>query len=248
MLTMPTRDRLAVPLDVDDPDQALELARNLAPYVGVFKVSPAHVYARGETFIAAVKKLGRKVFLDLKLYDIPKTVGRLCRQVARMGVDYVTVHAAGGSKMLERAREAAGEIAGSELKILAVTVLTSFDQEQLEREWKLSEPLTERVLFWAELAQKAGAAGIVCSPLELKAIRSHLGNGLFTVVPGIRSATDAKGDQRRTLTAREAIAQGADLIVVGRPILKHPDPAAAAQCTVQEIEAACPPSPFPIEP
>lgn len=233
-MTSPS-SRLAVALDVDDPDRALEIARAVAPCAGVLKVSPAHLYARGESFLAEVRRIGRKVFLDVKLYDIPETVARLTRQVVRMGVDYVTVHASGGSEMIRRAADAAK---GSQLNIIAVTVLTSFSQEQLKKEWKLAEPVEDRVAFWAALARDAGAAGLVCAPPDLKAVRAMAGDGLLAVVPGIRGAGDARGDQRRTMTAGEAIRAGAGIVVVGRPIVAAADPGAAAEKILAEIEEA----------
>ena len=174
------------------------------------------------------------MFLDLKLYDIPETVARLTRQVAGMGADYLTVHAAGGSEMIERAAKAAE---GTNLKILAVTVLTSLSQEQLDREWKLNEPVEDRVAFWARLARDAGAPGIVCAPPDLKIVREKVGNDLLTIVPGIRGAGDSKGDQSRTMPAGVAVAAGASIIVVGRPIIAAADPAAAARGIIGEIES-----------
>ena len=232
---MSASPRLAVALDVDDPDQALSLARALAPHAGVLKISPAHVYARGEAFVGEMKKLGRKLFLDLKLYDIPATVARLTRQVVRMGVDYLTVHAGGGSEMIRGAAEAAR---GSGLQVVAVTVLTSFSAEQLRREWGLQEPVEDRVAFWAGLARDAGAAGMVCAPPDLKRVRETMGNGFLTIVPGIRGAGDAKGDQSRTMAPAEAVRAGAGILVVGRPIVAAADPAAAAAKIAGEIAGA----------
>jgi len=228
------RERLILALDVETPAQALELARKTAPFVGVFKASPAHVYQDGAAYISELKKLGKEIFLDLKLYDIPETVARLTRQVGRMGVDYLTVHAGGGSKMMTAAQAAAAE--SGRLKLLAVTVLTSFDQAQLDREWKLQEPIQDRVLGWAHLAREAGLWGIVCSPLELTPVWTRFAGSIKTVVPGIRGAADAKGDQARTMAPAEAVRAGADLIVVGRPIVAQPDPVAAAERIAKELE------------
>ncbi len=231
---MTGRERLVLALDVETPAAALELARKTSPWVGVFKASPAHVYQDGAAYIAALKALGKEVFLDLKLYDIPETVARLTRQVGRMGVDYLTVHAGGGSKMMAAAQAAAAE--SGRLKLLGVTILTSFDQPQLDREWKLGEPIQDRVLGWAGLAREAGLWGIVCSPLELAAVRARFADTIQTVVPGIRGPGDAKGDQARTMAPAEAVRAGASLIVVGRPIVAQPDPAAAAERIAKELE------------
>jgi orotidine-5'-phosphate decarboxylase len=230
------RDRLILALDVAEPEAALELARRTAPHVGVFKASPAHLYREGAGFIARLKERGRPVFLDLKLYDIPATVARLTAEAARLGVDYLTVHVSGGSRMLAAARAVAGE----KLRLLGVTVLTSFDRPQLAREWGLTEPVEERVLAWAELAREAGLHGIVCSPLELPAVRARFGSSLTTVVPGIRGPGDAPGDQTRTLGPAEAVVAGADFVVVGRPIVEASDPAEAALRFATALEGARP--------
>ncbi len=234
---MTARDRLVLALDVETPALALELARRTASSIGVFKASPAHVYQDGEAYIAALRALGRPVFLDLKLNDIPETVARLTRQVARMGVAYLTVHTTGGSKMMAAAQAAVAETGGT-LKLLGVTVLTSFDQEQVRTEWAVTASIEERVLALADLARGAGLHGIVCSPLELKAVRARFGTALATVVPGIRSSTDSAGDQKRTMSPAEAVAAGADYIVVGRPIVAQPDPVAAAHRMTHEMEEA----------
>jgi orotidine-5'-phosphate decarboxylase len=210
-----------------------ELARKLAPHVGVFKIGPGLFMEGGPALVEEIKALGRKIFLDVKLYDIPETVARACRQAVRLGVDFMTVHASGGSRMLAAAREA-----GAGVRLLGVTVLTSFDEAQLAAEWDLKESVPERVSRWARLASDAGLAGIVCSPLELAAVKEALKPGMITVVPGIRSAKDAPGDQRRTMSAHDAVKAGADLLVVGRPIIASPDPVAAAIRIGDEIEKA----------
>jgi orotidine-5'-phosphate decarboxylase len=234
------RERLILPLDTGDPDGAIELARALAPWAGTFKFTPDAVISRGEWLISEVKGLGRRIFLDMKLYDIPETVRRACRTAASLGVDFITVHASGGQRMLEFARAGAreGNSGPSGLKVIAVTVLTSFEQSDLERDWKMKETIEERVIHWARMARSAGSDGVVCSPLELDAIRRELGQDMLTIVPGIRGLDDERSDQRRTLSAGEAIAKGADYLVVGRPIIKHPNPAAAAESIIRQIEAA----------
>lgn len=224
-------DRLILALDVEPPDRALGLARRLAPYVGTFKIGPALVLAGGPAFLDAIKGLGKALFLDLKLYDIPETVARTTRQAAASGADFLTIHVAGGARMIAAAREAAGD----RVKLLGVTVLTSFNQSELEREWRMVEPIADRVVFWAKLATESGTHGVVCSPLELPWIREMLGPKIVTVVPGIRPSGGAANDQRRTLPARDAIRLGADYLVVGRPIVAADDPEAAARAFVAEI-------------
>jgi orotidine-5'-phosphate decarboxylase len=227
-----------VALDVESAADALVMARRVARWAGTFKIGPSHVLEGGPAFIQELKALGRKVFLDLKLYDIPETVARACRQAARGGVDYLTVHVSGGSRMLAAARDAvrSSSSGNGRVRLLGVTVLTSFDAAQLAKEWKLQETVEERVVLWAGLARDEALDGIVCSPLELAALKSHLGPGMLAVVPGIRSASDPKGDQSRTMSAAEAVARGADLIVVGRPIIASPDPERAASEIVSQIE------------
>ncbi len=235
-----TSDRLIVALDADEPTKALELAIATAPHIGMFKASPAHLYARGPQFLDALNHIKPRIFLDLKLYDIPETVARLTRQVARLGVDFLTVHAGGGSRMLKAAVEAAATAQPHRpLKILAVTVLTSFSEEELKTEWNLpaGESAEDRVAKWAKLARDAGCHGLVCSPLELGNVRRAVGTGMITVVPGIRGPNDPAGDQRRTLSAREAIEAGASYLVVGRPIVAAANPKAAAEAIAREIEA-----------
>lgn len=239
-MTAVKSDRLILALDVDEPTQALNLAIACAPHVGMFKASPAHLYARGPVFLDALNHIKPRIFLDLKLYDIPETVGRVTRQIARMGVDFLTVHAGGGSRMLKAAVEAATHSSPTSrpLKILAVTVLTSFGEEELRKEWnmKSDEAIRDRVLAWAAMARESGCHGIVCSPLELADVRKAAGSDFLTVVPGIRGPNDPAGDQRRTMSPAEAIAAGASYLVVGRPIVAAPDPRAAALAIAQQIE------------
>lgn len=225
-------ERIILPLDVEKA-AVHELARKLAPHVGVFKIGPGLFLEGGPDLLNEIKALGRKIFLDVKLYDIPETVARACRQAVRLGVDYMTVHASGGSRMLSAARDA-----GAGVRLLGVTVLTSFDSAQLAAEWNLTEGIPELVSRWARLSADAGLAGIVCSPHELASVKQALKPGMIAVVPGIRSAKDAPGDQRRTMPAGEAIKAGADLLVVGRPIIASPDPVAAAVRIGEEIEKA----------
>jgi len=231
------RSKLILALDVDEVPRALELAERLTASVGTMKVGPGLFVDGGKELIAGVKKTGCGLFLDMKLYDIPETVARACRRITGLGVDMLTLHASGGSRMISAAKEAVVK-AGGKTKLLAVTVLTSFDAGQLKTEWKMEETVEERVIHLAKIARDAGADGIVCSPLELPAIRRELGPDFLAVIPGIRSDTDPADDQRRTLSASEAIRAGASYLVVGRPILKSSNPAQAAEDMVKEIEGA----------
>jgi orotidine-5'-phosphate decarboxylase len=173
------------------------------------------------------------VFLDLKLHDIPNTVERAARNAARLGVAMFTVHASGGEAMM-RAAVAGAAIAARPPAVLAVTVLTSLDDAALVG---LGIPggAAGRVTAWAALAQRCGCTGVVCSPQEVAGLRSALGPNVLLVTPGVRPSGASAGDQRRVATPREAIAAGADLLVVGRPITAAPDPVAAAESIVAEM-------------
>jgi len=231
------RSKLILALDVDEVSLALDLAGRLSPSVGVMKIGPGLFVDGGKGLIEGVKKTGCGIFLDLKLYDIPETVARACRRITGLGVDLLTLHASGGSRMISAAKEAIVK-AGGKTRLLAVTVLTSFDAAQLRDEWKMEESVEQRVLHLANIARAAGADGIVCSPLELPAIRREFGPDFLAVIPGIRSASDPADDQRRTLSAGEAVRAGASYLVVGRPILKAADPVQAAAGMVKQIEDA----------
>jgi orotidine-5'-phosphate decarboxylase len=231
------RSKLILALDVEEVSLALKLAGDLSQSVGTMKVGPGLFVDGGKSLISDVKKTGAGLFLDLKLYDIPETVARAVRRITAMGVDMLTLHASGGSRMISAAKEAVTK-SGGNTKLLAVTVLTSFDAGQLKKEWKMEETVEERVIHLAKIARDAGADGIVCSPLELPAIRRELGPDFLAVIPGIRSASDPADDQRRTLSAPEAIKAGASYLVVGRPILKAADPKKAAEEMSRQIEEA----------
>src|SRR5437868_10879103 len=177
----------------------------------------------------------RKVFLDLKYHDIPNTVASAVRSAADLDVAMLTVHASGGSEMLRMAAEAAAESASKPL-VLAVTVLTSMTDEDLH-EIGIAGSAQDQVLKLAKLAQKTGIGGLVASPNELKALRQTIGQEMKIVTPGVRSVGSDKGDQARVATPADAIANGADYIVVGRPITAAADPAAAARMIVEEISA-----------
>jgi orotidine-5'-phosphate decarboxylase len=174
------------------------------------------------------------VFLDLKLHDIPNTVAGAVRSLAPQGAAMLTLHAGGGPAMITAAREAAGKAGSARPILLAVTVLTSMDAEALHSVGVAGGP-TQQVLRLARMAMAAGADGLVCSPREVAPIRDALGEAPFLVVPGIRPAGADKGDQARTATPEEAVAAGADWIVVGRPITGAADPAAAARAIIASL-------------
>jgi len=191
--------------------------------------------AEGERAIELVRSRGGRIFLDLKLHDIPETVARAVKSAARVEAELLTVHTSGGFEMLSRAADAAA----GKVKILGVTVLTSLVEDDLRAEG-IEQTIPEMVKARARIAARAGIAGLVCSPLEIDAAH-RAAPGLFLVVPGIRPSTGAgaaKGDQKRVATAAQAIAAGADYLVVGRPIRDAENPAAAFDDVVREIESA----------
>ena len=221
---MSPRDRLCAALDFPSWTAAEPFARSVAPEVGLLKVGLELFAAEGPAAVRAAAALGRPVFLDLKLHDIPSTVEGAARSAAASGASLLTVHASGGPEMIR----AAARGAGPGLRILAVTVLTSLDAEALARVG-LAGPPEEAVIRLACLAVDAGAHGLVCSPLVVAAVRARLGPGPLLVVPGVRPAGAARGDQARTATPREAVRAGADVLVIGRPLREAADPAAAAR-------------------
>lgn len=219
-------NRICAALDVPDPAAAEKLASRLAGHVGLFKVGLELFVAHGRAAVEAVRKFGLPIFLDLKLHDIPQTVESAARAAAALGVEYVTVHASGGAEMIRAARRALPRT-----KLLAVTALTSLGPEDLDA-IGLARDVVPRL---ARLAVAAGADGVVCSPQEVAALRAALGPAPLLVVPGIRPAGAAAGDQRRTGTPAEAVRAGASILVIGRPLRDAPDPAAAADAIAREI-------------
>lgn len=239
---MPARARpqaaspLFVALDRPDLAGALDLARRLAGIVGGLKCGLELFVSEGPSAVRALAATGLPIFLDLKLHDIPATVAGAVRAAAGLGVELLTLHAAGGPAMLEAARAAAGD-GPHRPRLLAVTVLTSLDGADLAETGIGAAPL-EQALRLARLARRCGLDGVVCSPLEIGAIRAALGPDLLLVVPGIRPAGFPGADQKRVTTPAAALAQGADLLVVGRPITAAPDPAAAARAIARELAGA----------
>jgi orotidine-5'-phosphate decarboxylase len=235
----PATAMLQIPLfcAIDTPDlaEALALARLCEAAGAGIKLGLEFFVARGAEGVRAVVALGVPVFLDLKFHDIPNTVAAACREAARLGVSFLTVHAAGGTAMLQAAVDgvetgtadrAATGVQAVPPRLLAVTVLTSLAAEDLSAIGVNAAPETQ-VLRLAGLARVAGVDGVVCSAHELLALRQAFGPDLLTVVPGIRPEWAATGDQKRTMTPAEARQAGADYLVIGRPITASADPAAA---------------------
>ncbi len=216
--------RLIAALDTPDADRAAAWAQALGPHCGMLKLGLEFFAAHGPAGVA--RFTGHPIFLDLKLHDIPNTVASTVRALLPLRPALLTLHAAGGAAMIAAARAVVNE-AGAETKLHAVTVLTSLDAAAVAETGVAGTPL-EQVLRLGRLAIKAGAHGLVCSAHEVAALRAALGPDVLLVVPGIRPAGAATGDQARTMTPAEAVAAGADYIVVGRPITGAADPAHAA--------------------
>lgn len=219
---------ILVALDVSDITTAETLARSIAPHVGGFKVGLELLMSEGHNAVERIANLGKPVFADAKLHDIPNTVRRAAGRLGLSGARWVTAHASGGVGMLEAAAE--GLSSGgrnSETGILAVTVLTSMDDEDLEHVG-VNRPVKLHILTLARVASEAGSEGVICSPFEAAAVKKEY-PGLIAVTPGIRPADTEGHDQKRIATPAEAIGLGADLLVVGRAITASPDPVTAAK-------------------
>lgn len=233
------RKRIAVALDASDKGRILELARLLAPETGVLKVGLEAFCAHGPALVAEVAARA-PVFLDLKLHDIPNTVGGAAAAAARTGAAILNVHAGGGREMMRiagaGAREAAAKAGLPVPRVIAVTVLTSLDAAALAEVGIEGTPRTA-ALRLAVLAKESGLDGVVCSPEEIVAIRAACGPGFLLVVPGIRPAGSAASDQKRIATPGSAAKAGADLLVIGRPITGAADPVTAAREIALEIDA-----------
>lgn len=222
--------QLAVALDTDDRAAFSAWCRRFGPRVGVLKVGLEAFVRWGPGVVEEARDAGHAVFLDLKLHDIPNTVAGAVRSARRLGVRFLTVHAGGGPAMLRAAADAAGD----ELTILAVTLLTHLDEPSLEALDLPGAPL-DRVRRWARIAREAGCGGVVCSPHEAATLREDHPRPFVVVTPGIRPAGADRGDQRRVATPAEAIAAGSDLLVIGRPLTRAPDPDAALESLATEL-------------
>ena len=230
------RDRLIVALDFPSATAALELVDRLEGRCQWFKVGLELYLATGPSIVETLRNRGFNVFVDLKLHDIPNTVAGAVRTLSSIGASLLTVHAAGGRPMLLAAAEAAAR-APEPPQLLAVTLLTSFDAHQLA-EIGVSESPDSQVMRLAKLAHAAGISGMVCSPRECAHLRAYLGPYRPLVVPGIRPVGTAANDQSRIATPAQALHDGASYLVIGRPITQSPDPAAATDAILNEMESA----------
>ncbi len=232
------RNPIIVALDVATAEAALKLVEQLAPVAGGFKVGSALFTAEGPEIVRRIRGLGAPVFLDLKFHDIPSTVARAVAAAVRLDVQMLTVHTSGGVEMLKAAekvaQESAWELGHAPPLVLGVTVLTSLDSNALSQ-IGLDPNVSRQVRRLANMANQAGLRGLVCSPREVGELRQMLPASTQLVIPGIRSHTVPGDDQRRTLNPREALAQGANWLVVGRPICSAENPRAAAEQILKEI-------------
>lgn len=230
------RERLAFALDYPTLAEAEAGAAQVAGVVGVLKVGLELFVAEGPAAVRVAGALGNKVFLDLKLHDIPETVERAIASAGQLGASFLTLHAAGGPRMLEAAARRA-EREGAGLQLLAVTVLTSLDADDLRATGVGAAP-SEHVLRLARLAQASGIRGLVCSTAEVGSLRQALGADALLATPGIRPAGSDQGDQKRVGSPAAALRDGSSLLVVGRPIRDARDPAAAARSILAEMSGA----------
>ena len=228
---------LIVALDVQTRDEAVARVKAIGSPVSFYKIGLELFTAEGPDVVKAVRDLGKRVFLDLKLHDIPRTVERAVRSAAKLGVDLMTIHSVGGKAMIRAAADAAKEAGPSGPRILAVTVLTSLDRSDLEDVGISGRSPAEQVAAMARFAVDNGADGLVCSPMEVGALSKSLKAGTLFVTPGVRPAGSAVGDQKRVATPADAVRDGATHLVVGRPILAAEDPAAAAAAILREMSS-----------
>ena len=210
----------------------LDLFKDEKPFV---KIGMELFYAEGPSIVKEIKKRGHKIFLDLKLHDIPNTVKKSMAVLSRLDVDMTNLHAAGTSKMMEAAIEGLTIPDGTRPILIAVTQLTSTDEETMKRDLLIDQPIADVVMHYAKTAKNAGLDGVVCSPLEAEKVHSTCGSDFVTVTPGVRFADGDKGDQKRVMTPEEARKIGSDYIVVGRPITAADDPVAAYERCCREF-------------
>lgn len=226
---------LIVALDVNNREEAVQKVKAIGDTVDFYKIGLELFTAEGPDVVKAVKDLGKRVFLDLKFHDIPRTVERSVRSGGKLGVDLMTIHSVGGKAMIKAAADAAAEFGPNGPKILAVTVLTSLDQSDLEDVGIKGRTPAEQVEAMARFAIENGANGLVCSPKEVGNLSKILKPGTLFITPGVRPAGAAVGDQKRVATPADAVRDGSTHLVVGRPILAAEDPVAAAKAIRAEM-------------
>ena len=221
--------------DCADKETALSFLDKFEGRKPFVKIGMELFYAEGPQIVREIKARGHKIFLDLKLHDIPNTVKKSMAVLSRLDVDMCNLHAAGTSRMMEAALEGLTRPDGTRPLLIAVTQLTSTDQEAMERDLLIKEPIDKVVMHYAETAKNAGLDGVVCSPLEARKVHEVCGEKFLTVTPGVRFADGDIGDQKRVMTPEQAKKIGSDYIVVGRPITAAPDPVAAYERCIKEF-------------
>ena len=221
--------------DFADKETALSFLDKFEGRKPFVKIGMDLFYAEGPQIVREIKARGHKIFLDLKLHDIPNTVKKSMAVLSRLDVDMCNLHAAGTSRMMEAALEGLTRPDGTRPLLIAVTQLTSTDQEAMERDLLIKEPIDKVVMHYAETAKNAGLDGVVCSPLEAQKVHEVCGERFLTVTPGVRFADGDIGDQKRVMTPEQAKKIGSDYIVVGRPITAAPDPVAAYERCIKEF-------------
>ena len=239
--SMSSPSRILLPLDFDNAKQAVEIASVIHSEIAGFKVGLELINAAGFDIFDKLKQASGwdvPIFYDCKLHDIPNTVAGAAKAIAKRGVWMVNVHASGGFQMMLSAVDASRDAAEKRPLVIAVTVLTSISEDIARNEVGIEKPLSEHVVSLARMAQDAGCDGVVASPREAAAIRAACGSDFLLVIPGVRPAGADLNDQKRVLTPGDAVRQGADYIVVGRPITAAPDPLAAARAINNETAEA----------
>lgn len=221
--------------DFADKETALNFLDKFEGRKPFVKIGMELFYAEGPQIVREIKARGHKIFLDLKLHDIPNTVKKSMAVLSRLDVDMCNLHAAGTSRMMEAALEGLTRPDGTRPLLIAVTQLTSTDQEAMERDLLIKEPIDKVVMHYAETAKNAGLDGVVCSPLEAQKVHDICGGKFLTVTPGVRFADGDIGDQKRVMTPEQAKKIGSDYIVVGRPITAAPDPVVAYERCIKEF-------------
>lgn len=240
---MNIKERICLALDVDKSIEALEIVKELKYYCGYFKVGSQLFTREGPSIVEKIISFGTKVFLDLKYYDIPNTVKNAAAVAVRLNVSIFNIHAIGGSEMMSETadlvKEESLKIGIQRPLIFGVTVLTSIKSQTLTDELKINLSLNDYVVHLSKLAQKSGLDGVVASPLEIDIIRQACGPDFKILTPGVRPSWAVEvHDQKRVMTPKEAIDRGADYIVLGRPIIKAPDPKKAAKKLIKELSTS----------
>lgn len=233
-------DKIIVAFDMNNLNDMTKMAKNLADDATYVKVGMELYLSIGPSIITELKKYNYKIFLDLKLHDIPTTIGKTCYALASLGVDMINIHAAGGAQMMVEAKKMMELGArGKDLpapKLIAVTHLTSTDQKTLNSEINIAGDLNEAIIHYAKLAKICGLDGVVCSANEVALIKEHCGQDFLTITPGIRPPESENNDQKRVMTPIEAMKIGTDFMVIGRPITQHENPRLAFKQILNSIK------------